>query len=124
MVLLLFYFGVLGGADGKALLLVSVVFPWFEINLLFLIMGAFLILLGGYVLVGIQSMLITIHNLYYWFVRAQPKQNPEKRRYWLIRWFSYDQTSEEKSSWNPVSVPLLLFFLVIHLLLLILQIFV
>ncbi len=122
IVLFLFYFGVLGGADGKALLLVSIIIPWFEISHLFLITAPFLVLFGGYALVGIQSILVLIHNLYYRFVKMRLKLNPEKQRYWIIRWFSFDQTNEEKNSWNPIRVPLLLFFLIAYILLLSIQI--
>jgi Flp pilus assembly protein protease CpaA len=122
-VIILFGFraGFLGGADGKAILLISVLYPWIVIDPLWLLLAPLSILIGGFVLLGIHSLWFCVRN---YLVYKQLEKTgtiipkPEKKTYWLTRSLTKQHTQEEQ--WKFVEVPLVLYFCIVFICLLIL----
>lgn len=116
-----FQTGFWGGADGKALILIAFAYPWILLDYTWLLLAPFLVLLGGFLIVGIHSLIILFRNL----VTSKRKQKtqidkiqPSKRMYWFTRQFS---GKNSEAAWNPVVVPLVLYFFVTYVVFLILS---
>jgi Flp pilus assembly protein protease CpaA len=119
LVILGFRTGILGGADGKTLLIISFLYPWIILNPLWLVIAPFLVLTGGYLLVGVHCLWLLLQNTFTWkrFSKIQAgMEKPEKRTYWLTRRFSVIQ--QKKYEWRLVSVPLVVYFLLTYTMLL------
>lgn len=115
LVILGFRIGVLGGADGKALLIISLLYPWIILNPLWLLIAPFLILSGAFLLVGVHSLWLLLQNTLTWNRISKTRdamEKPEKRAYWLTRQFSVIQL--KKHEWKQVSVPLVVYFCLIY----------
>ena len=119
-VLITFQLGILGGADGKAILLISLLYPWVILNPLWLVVAPFLVLIGGFLIVGVYSIWLLIRNK-----NTSRKQKsveialePTRKMFWLTRRLTVE--SLQKIEWEPVEVPLVLYFLVSYTALLIL----
>ncbi len=121
IILIAFQQGVLGGADGKAILLISLLYPWIILNPLWIVIAPSLVLVGGFLLLGVHSLWLLIRNMY---SRKQVRktvdglQNPEKKSFWLTRRFSV--LSSQEIEWKPVEVPLIVYFFIIYTVLLLL----
>ncbi|MFX1575909.1 MAG: hypothetical protein ACFFCF_01920 [Promethearchaeota archaeon] len=119
LVILGFRVGILGGADGKTVLLISLLCPWIILDPIWLLFAPFLILIGGFLLVGVHSLWLLLRNI---FTRNRISktqgvmEKPEKRAYWLTRQFSVIQIKGHE--WKQVSVPLILYFCIIYTILL------
>ena len=126
IVLLGFHFRVLGGADGKAILIFSLGIPWPLISETTILFGALLVFLSGYLIIGIQSMGLILLNYYQWL--RIPRQNrasqiPERKRFWFTRrLYIRSKNADKDVGWKRVEVPLLLYFLMAYFILLVLGI--
>ena len=121
LVIVSFRIGILGGADGKALLLISLLYPWIALNPLWLILAPVVVLLGGFLLLGVHSLWLLFRNVY---VRRQlvktldSTQDPEKVTFWLTRRLTV--LPSKKIDWVQVEVPLIVYFFVSYIALVIL----
>ena len=123
-VLLTFHLGVLGGADGKAVIILSIIYPWPEINQVMLLLSPILVVIGGFSIVGIQCTILGLSNFFNWLKSAEEIRtnlSPKKQRFWLTRRLSRTSINNEEP-WKTVTVPLILYFLLTYLVLLILMI--
>ena len=115
-----FRVGVLGGADGKAVLIISLLYPWIVLNHVWVLIAPFIVLIGGFLLVGLQSLWLLLRNIITWksasTVQVNP-QKPQKRTYWLTRTLSIHSKDDEQ--WKLVEVPLIVYFFMVFTLLLI-----
>ena len=122
LMLICFHLGLVGGADAKAILLMSTVCPWLEIDLLHLSIGPATAFLAAFAVAGLESLGVALLNLREW-QRVPPGQrqmlHPAKRRFWLIRRLSRVADSEELAIWRNVRVPLVLYVLIAYLLMLV-----
>ncbi|MFX1564571.1 MAG: prepilin peptidase [Promethearchaeota archaeon] len=121
MVIFGFRFGFLGGADGKAILMISLLYPWIILEPLWLLVAPLSILLGGFVLLGVHSLWLIMRNFLVWKRLAKSStilRKPERKTYWLNRSLSELHAQEEQ--WNMVEVPLILYFCIVFVSLLIL----
>ncbi|MFW9934457.1 MAG: prepilin peptidase [Candidatus Thorarchaeota archaeon] len=115
LVILGFRVGVLGGADGKTVLIISLLCPWIILNPFWLLFAPFLILIGGFLLVGVHSLWLLLQNTVTWNRISKTQgvmEKPEKRAYWLTRQFSVIQLKGHE--WKQVSVPLIVYFCIIY----------
>jgi Flp pilus assembly protein protease CpaA len=110
-----FYVGLMGGADGKAILFVSLMYPWTVFTPLWLIAAPFVILVGGFCLLGVHSLILSIRNGILWR-RSTPCQRetvrPAKRMFWFTRRFKQLHTMKNEVGWEPVTVALIAYFFV------------
>lgn len=121
LMLLCFHVGLLGGADGKAIIIISLVYPWLEIDYLLLGIGSLVVCLGALAIEGIQCLSLTVMNLYEWHRCPLPQRqtsHPECRRFWLTRRLSRSAGSRTPSIWKETAVPFVLYVLVAYLALL------
>jgi Flp pilus assembly protein protease CpaA len=118
-----FRIGIIGGADGKAILITSLTYPWITLDFAWLLLAPFFILLGGFLLIGVHSLVVLIQNLITW-KQIDPNQieafKPEKKMFWVTRRLERKSTTQKFIAWKPVVVPLILYFFVSYLILLIL----
>jgi Flp pilus assembly protein protease CpaA len=124
LVVFCFSVSILGGADGKAILVVSLVYPWLEINLIILVFAPILIFTGAFFIVGVQCIVITLLNVVKHRQYSSQEKNsfkPSSRRYWFTRRISEDSIEAGEGIWRKVSVPLVLYFLITYLALLFYQ---
>ncbi len=121
IILVGFQRGVLGGADGKAVLIISLLYPWIILDPLWLVIAPAIVLIGGFLLVGLHSLWLLCRNLFTWKQVSKTQdgiQKPEKKTYWLSRHFSVQST--QGTQWKQVDVPLIIYFFIIYTMLLIL----
>jgi len=124
LMLLCFYLGLLGGADGKAILLMSLTCPWLEINAPFLSIGPVVVCVAALAIGGFQSLSLGLLNLEEWHRYSLPQRqisHPEKKRFWFTRRLSRTGQLGKPSVWKKVAMPLVLYVLVAYLLLLLLS---
>lgn len=121
LTLLCFRLGLLGGADGKAILLMSLTYPWPEINWLLLSTGSLVACLGTLAIGGVESLGLALLNLHEWrrcSAAERQVSHPEKRRFWLTRRLSRKDETGKPPSWKKAAEPLVLYVLLTYLLLL------
>ncbi len=124
LVIFCFGIGVIGGADGKAILVTSLVYPWMKIDQIMLLYAPILTLTGALLIVGMHCVAITILNLIEHQQGSSQQKNlskPKKRRYWFTRRISEDSTEIGERIWRKVSVPLVLYVLIAYIVLLFFQ---
>ncbi|MDO8124793.1 MAG: hypothetical protein Q6364_10490 [Candidatus Hermodarchaeota archaeon] len=123
LVIVGFRIGIIGGADGKAILIISLTYPWIILDIVWLLLVPFFILLGGFLLVGVHSLVVLIQNLITW-KHIAPNHidaiKSEKKVFWVTRRLERKPTTPDFIAWKPVVVPLILYFFVSYLVLLIL----
>ncbi len=125
LMLLFFSCRIIGGADGKALLILSISYPWPVIDVSTLLLAPYLVLGVAFLLTGIHCIILTIQNIFNWRRYGgleQDELTPKRRRFWFTRKLSYSSELEEAPSWKIQLVPLILYCLLAYLLFLILQI--
>lgn len=117
-----FRVGLMGGADGKAILLISFTYPWIILDFVWLFLAPLFVLLGGFLLIGLHSLVVLILNLFTWkrITSNHETFKPERRIFWVTRRLEKKETSSGIFDWNRVIVPLILYFLISYLVLLIL----
>jgi len=122
LVIVGFRIGIIGGADGKAILIISLTYPWIILDIVWLLLVPFFILLGGFLLIGVHSLVVLIQNLITW-KHIAPNHidaiKPEKKMFWVTRRLERNPTTPDFIAWKPVVVPLILYFFVSYLVLLI-----
>lgn len=119
LVMIGFRLGVLGGADGKAMLTISLLYPWIVLDPVWLLIAPVFVLIGGFLLVGFHSLWLLFRNILFWkgdSKRQVNLQKPKRKIYWLTRSFSV--LSEEAGYWSRVEVPLIVYFFVVFTVLL------
>ena len=116
IVLLGFWFGVLGGADGKAILLIAFTYPWVVIEATWLLLAPIGIFIGGFLIVGGHSLVLLILNVIKWRRRSYHPEalKPVKISYWLTRRLTQSQKEELSTVWVQVSVPLVVYILMTY----------
>jgi len=115
VVLLGFRLGILGGADGKAILLLAITYPWISIDAIWLFLAPLGVLLGGLLIVGVHSLVLLILNAIQWHrgsIRAEERE-PAKYVYWITRRLTRHQ-QDGSSEWITVSVPLVVYILMAY----------
>lgn len=115
---------ILGGADVKAILLISFIYPWIILDFVWLIFASFFVLLGGFLLIGVHSLIVLFMNLITWKqISSNQDENlrPERRMFWITRRIIRKAPSSNMIEWEPVVVPLVLYFFVTYLVLLLLS---
>jgi Flp pilus assembly protein protease CpaA len=121
LVIASFRVGVLGGADGKAILIISLLYPWIILDPLWLFVSPFFVLFGGFLIVGIYSLWILLQNMIAWKKvhrsKARP-QKPGKIGFWFTRRFSSAETEEYQ--WKSIEVPLVSYIFIVYTVLVIL----
>ena len=120
IVIIGFRVGVLGGADGKAVLTTSLLYPWIVLNHVWILVAPVIVLIGGFLLLGLQSLWLLLRNILTWKSVSKNQvnlQQPQKKTYWLIRTFSVH--SKDGEQWKRVEVPLIVYFFVVFTTLLI-----
>lgn len=125
LVIFCFSVGLLGGADGKALLVSSTVYPWLEINQVTLVYSTILIFTGAFLIVGIQCVILLFQNIighYQYSPQQRSLFKSSLRRYWFTRRISDNSTEIGERLWRKVAVPLVLYFLLTYLAMLFLKI--
>ncbi|MFW9983274.1 MAG: prepilin peptidase [Candidatus Odinarchaeota archaeon] len=123
LVIVGFRIGIIGGADGKTILILSLTYPWIILDFVWLLLAPFFILLGGFLLIGVHSLVVLIQNLIAWKQIAPDYIDafkPEKKLFWVTRRLERRSTTPDFIAWKPVYVPLVLYFYVSYLVLLIL----
>ncbi|MFX1490793.1 MAG: prepilin peptidase [Promethearchaeota archaeon] len=119
-----FYVGLIGGADGKAILLVSLIYPWNVFSLVWIITAPFLVLVGGFCLLGVYSLFLSIRNV---VIRRRltssqrESTKPTKKIFWLTRRFNPLNSMKNGTRWEPVTIALIAYFLITYVVLLILS---
>lgn len=124
LVIFCFGIGLLGGADGKAVLVTSLVYPWMEINQITLVYAPILTLTGALLIVGVQCFAITSLNIMkhqQCSSHQKSRFKPRRRRYWFTRRITEDTTEVGGRIWRKVSVPLVLYILITYVVLLFFQ---
>jgi Flp pilus assembly protein protease CpaA len=119
LVIACFRVGVLGGADGKAVLVISFLYPWIVLDPVWLLLAPVMVLIGGFLLVGLQSLWLLLSNILTWNRVSKRKvslQKPTSKAYWLIRTLS---VHSEEEHWKRVDVPLIVYFFLVFSFLLI-----
>lgn len=123
LVIVGFRIGIIGGADGKAILIISLTYPWIILDFVWLLLAPLFILLGGFLLIGVHSLVVLIQNL---ITRKRIASNhiealkPEKKMFWVTRRLERKLATPDLIAWKPVVVPLILYFFVSYLVLLVL----
>ncbi|MFX0169228.1 MAG: A24 family peptidase [Candidatus Hodarchaeota archaeon] len=115
LVILGFRFGVLGGADGKAILLISLTHPWITLESTWMLFASIGVLIGGFLIVGIHSIILLILNVVRW--RRRPScqdEKPPKRIFWLTRRLIQSPAEGSKTVWAIENVPLVVYILVAY----------
>lgn len=121
LVLGCFHFGLLGGADGKAILTFSAFYPWLVLDLVSLFIAPFLVLIGGLIMIGVQSIFLAVMNIRTWnlfSLSSRLNNTPKRKRYWFTRRLKSYTAEEESPHWKLVHVPLVTYFLFVYLLIL------
>ncbi|MFX1509684.1 MAG: A24 family peptidase [Promethearchaeota archaeon] len=121
IVIVAFQVGLLGGADGKVILIVSVLYPWIILDSFWIIVAPFSILIGGYILLGAHSLWLLIRNIVKWNQLSKTidiVHKPKKKTYWLTR--SLSKAHSQNEQWQVVEVPLIVYFCIVFTTLLIL----
>ncbi len=124
-VLFCFGIGLFGGADGKAILVTALVYPWLEIDQITLVYAPILTLTGTFLILGVHCFVITILNVirrHQYSPQQKSVFKPKRRRHWFTRRISEDPAETEKAVWRKVTVPLVLYILITYLALLLFQI--
>jgi Flp pilus assembly protein protease CpaA len=119
LVIISFRVGVLGGADGKAVLVISFLYPWIVLDSIWLLVAPVMVLIGVFLLVGLHSLWLLLRNILTWkrvSKRHVSPQKPTSKAYWLIRTLSIHS---EEAHWKRVDVPLIVYFFLVFTLLLI-----
>lgn len=115
LVILGFWAGILGGADGKALLLISLLYPWIILDFTWLLTAPFWILIGGFLIVGIWAIVIFFTNLIRWRQFSEKdKVKPAKSLFWITRRFIDNSSENRNPQWQPEAVPLILCFFLVY----------
>lgn len=125
LMLLCFYLGLLGGADGKAILLMSLTCPWLEIDAPFLSIGPLTACLAALAIGGFESLGLALLNLDEWYrypLSQRQISHPDKKRFWFTRRLLRTGEPRKPSVWKKVAMPLVLYVLVAYLLLLVFNI--
>jgi Flp pilus assembly protein protease CpaA len=120
VVIVSFGAGILGGADGKTVVIVSLLYPWIFLNPLWLLVAPMMVLFGGFLLLGVHGLWLLLRNLLTWnqVSKSQgPPQKPEKKIYWVSWRFSAKSTQIDQ--WKQVDAPLVVYFFMTYTLLLI-----
>lgn len=122
LMLLCFRLGLLGGADGKAILLISLTYPWPEVEWLLLSIGSAVTCLGALVIGGFEALDLALLNVYEWHrcdLAQRQMSHPEKKRFWLTRRLLRTGEAGNPPTWKKAAIPLVLYVLVAYLLLLV-----
>lgn len=122
--ILFFNLRIIGGADGKAILVLAISYPWLITDVVTLLIAPYLVLVVAFLLTGIHCIILTIQNIFNWRRYKASKQDrptPKRRRFWFSRKLSYSPDSDEVPVWKIQLVPLILYYLIAYLLLLIPQ---
>jgi Flp pilus assembly protein protease CpaA len=122
LMLLCFYVGLLGGADGKAILLMSVTCPWLKIDAPSLSIGPLVACLAALAIEGFESLCLALLNLDEWYrypLLQRQISRPEKKRFWFTRRLLRKGEARKPSVWKKAAMPLVLYVLVAYLLLLV-----
>jgi len=116
IVLLGFRGGILGGADGKSILLIALTYPWIVIETIWLMLAPIGVLIGGFLVVGIHSLVLLVLNASNWrrWTFRCKDMKPTKSIYWLSRRLTLSQSEEPSTVWMPVSVPLVVYILMAY----------
>jgi Flp pilus assembly protein protease CpaA len=118
LVIVSFRVGLLGGADGKAILVTSLVYPWLDINQITLVYAPILIFVGAYLVVGIQCVTIYSLNImkhHQYSLHQKNEAKPNQRRYWFTRRIPDTPSETGDREWRRVAVPLVLYILLAYL---------
>jgi len=123
LVMLAFQAGLIGGADGKAIMMLALLYPLPEIEEGLLMVSPFLVLLGAFMIMGLQCTSVVMLNIHEWISDRSLQEHcaPDKIRYWFTR--RLHCTLEGEAEWKQVSVPLVLYILVAYFALLCVVIF-
>jgi Flp pilus assembly protein protease CpaA len=122
LMLLCFDVGLLGGADGKAIVVISLIYPWLEIEYMFLSIGPLAVYLGALAIGGIESLGLAFLNLDEWCrspLLQRQMSRPEKRRFWFTRRLSRSGEARKPPVWKNVAVPFVLYVLIAYVFLLV-----
>jgi len=120
--LLFFNFRIIGGADGKAILFLSISYPWPITDVVMLFLAPYLVLVLAFLLTGFHCIILTIQNIFNWRRYRALKQyglTPMRRRFWFSRKLSFSSELDETPIWKIHLVPLILYCLFAYLLLLV-----
>ena len=118
LVIIGFRVGVLGGADGKAVIIISLIYPWILLNPIWVLIASVSVLLGGFLFVGIHSLWLMTQNISAWMHVGKDQkitQKPKKKMYWLTRRFFAQETRNDQ--WIQVEVPLIIYFFISYIVL-------
>ena len=120
IVLLGFRLGILGGADGKSILLIALTYPWISIDAVWLLLAPLCVLVGGFFIIGIHSLFLLLLNTIRWRHGSIPREEkfPAKQLYWVTRRLTQHQRNGV-TEWVTVSVPLVLYILMTYVTLLV-----
>ncbi|TRO50868.1 hypothetical protein E2P61_07570 [Candidatus Bathyarchaeota archaeon] len=121
LVIASFRLGFLGGADGKAILIISLLYPWILLDPVWLLIAPFVVLFGGFLLVGIHSIWLLLQNRLAWNLISRNEeraQKPERKIFWFTRRFS--PSLIENNQWRQVEVPLVSYIFLVYTILVIL----
>ena len=121
LVIASFRLGFLGGADGKAILIISLLYPWILLDPVWLLIAPFIVLFGGFLLVGIHSIWLLLQNRLAWNLISRNEeraQKPERKIFWFTRRFS--PSLIENNQWRQVEVPLVSYIFLVYTILVIL----
>jgi Flp pilus assembly protein protease CpaA len=121
VMLLLFHSKLIGGADGKAILILSLSYPWLGIDGVMLLLAPYIVLGGAFLITGIHCVLLAIQNLYNWQRYKTTKNDrvhPQRLRFWFSRKLSDSSKLDGVPIWKTQTVPLILYCLIAYLILL------
>ncbi len=101
------------------MLVISLLYPWVVLDPVWLFVAPVMVLIGGFLLVGLQSLWLLFRNILTWKRVSKLQvniQKPTSTAHWLIRSLS---VHSEEEHWKRVDVPLIVYFFLVFTLLLI-----
>jgi Flp pilus assembly protein protease CpaA len=116
IVILGFRVGILGGADGKAILIIGLTYPWIILEGSWLLLAPVGVLIGGFLIVGVNSLVLFLINATNWrrWVIPHEKMKPTNPTYWFTRRLTRPQQEELDIVWVPVSIPFIVYILMAY----------